>query len=608
MLTPKQILLRGLVMWILSMVLVSFFTPSAKQYPEISYFDFKNQMQNKEIVEVQYSSEDNFAIVKTTNDSAEYKLNIISKENFETDIYEYSLAQESFIYSKYQKPQSLDGFTSFLILIVFNIIGYYLWNKAYRLYLKKKFNTQESKYKKEDDVNKLFSGSFDFLGSDFKPRVVDSTEISFKDVIGLDKQMDELQDIVRFLKMPEKYEEIGAALPKGILLFGQPGVGKTHIARAIAGEANVKFYEISASEFNAKYLGESEERIRLIFKSAEENAPAIIYIDEIDSIAVKRYSDNSNKYSASILNQLLACMDGFNKDTNVIVIAATNHVDTLDEAILRSGRFDRKIFIHTPDKDARSKLFEYYSADKVIDEHVDMDRIIDITTGLTGADIKTILNEAAILSVRKGEPSISEESIMEAFRKIEIGTENNFTRNSKEQLLKTAIHESGHAIVSKCFGQKVSEISIISRGSAAGYNLATPEENANYDFDELKHKVMILLAGRAAEEEICSERSAGASDDLKRASSIIRDMFLKFSMSKKDNVSLVLTDDGNLNEVVIKNAFTDMNDFFKKCYDETKAIIRLNKDILLNLTNQLLEKETLSKNEIEVIIQEVKES
>ena len=607
----KHKFFRLVVMYILTMGLLFLMTPIAKDYPSISYFTFKGDLENKKVTAIYYNADEKYAIVQNGVDSQEYKLSIISTENFEKDIYYYSLNCENFVFGKYQPPFKLDFFTQFLIIVFFNVIGYSIWSAAY-----KKIHSKKSMYKinfkeynetkkvRKDDKNRLFTGGSLNLLSGFQPRIVGNTGITFKDVIGLDKQMDELQDIVRFLKEPEKYESIGAVLPKGILLFGKPGVGKTHIARAIAGEAEVPFFEISASELNAKYLGESEERIRSIFKAAEEKAPAIIYIDEIDSIAVKRYSNNANKYGASILNQLLACMDGFSKDSNVIVLAATNHENTLDDALLRSGRFDRKIFIHTPDKDARRKLIEYYSQDKQVSEEVNIERLVDITVGLTGADIKTILNEAALLSVRRGEEKISEEAIMEAFRKVEIGTQNNFSNNSKEQLERTAIHESGHAIISKHFGQNVSEVSIISRGSAAGYNLATGDEEADYNFNELKHRIMVLLAGRAAEEEMYSEVSAGASNDLERASSIVRDMFLRYSMRNENGVNLVLTDDMDLNEVIIDDSYEDMNAFLKSCYDETKKILIQKKALLTKLSKELLDKETLSKYDIERILED----
>lgn len=597
-------LFRIFVMYFLTITLIYFLTPVEKKYPIESYYTFKGDLEAGEVISISYNENDKFAIVKNGTEDIEYKVNIVSKESFEKDVYEYSLNAENFVFGKYEAPVELSLYAQLSITLMFNVIGYTIWSKIYQKVREKKkgkvnFKEYNDSKKGKKDSSKLFAGGSFGLLNGFQPRKVESTGITFKDVIGLDKQMDELRDIVKFLKEPEKYEEIGATLPKGILLFGKPGVGKTHIARAIAGEADVPFFEISASEINAKYLGESEERVRSIFAAAEKEAPAIIYIDEIDSIAVQRYTENSNKYGASILNQLLACMDGFSKDTNVIVIAATNHMRELDDALLRSGRFDRKIFIHTPDKKARRELINYYSGGKKIGSSVNLDRLVDITTGLTGADIKTILNEAALLSVRKEEESISEESIMEAFRKVEIGSENNFNHKSEEQLKRTATHEAGHAIVSNYFGQTISEISIISRGSAAGYNLSPFDEDSEFSFNEMKHQIMILLAGRAAEEEIYNEVSAGASNDLERASTIVRDMFLRYSMSDKLGVSMVLTDDIDLNGVIVDESYDGMNKFLKTCYQETKKILMSKRTLLRRLSRELLDKETLSKYEIE---------
>ncbi len=600
-------LFRIFVMYFLTITLIYFLTPVEKNYQTVSYYSFKCDLEAGEVASISYNEDEKFAIVKNGVEDLEYKVNIISKDNFEVDVYEYSLKAENFVFEKYQAPAQLGLYTQISITLLFNIVGYTLWSKIYhKIHDKKKINFKEynDTKKGKKDSSKLFAGGSFGLLNGFQPRKVESTGITFKDVIGLDKQMDELRDIVRFLKEPKKYEEIGATLPKGILLFGKPGVGKTHIARAIAGEADVPFFEISASEINAKYLGESEERVRSIFAAAEKEAPAIIYIDEVDSIAVQRYTENSNKYGASILNQLLACMDGFTKDTNVIVIAATNHMRELDDALLRSGRFDIKIFIHTPDKKARRELIDYYSGGKKIASSVNFDRLVDITVGLTGADIKTILNEAALLSVRKEEESISEDSIMEAFRKVEIGSENNFNHKSEEQLKRTAIHEAGHAIVSKFFGQNVSEISIISRGGAAGYNLSTGDEDSDLSFNEMKHQIMVLLAGRAAEEEIFNEVSAGASNDLERASTIVREMFLRYSMRDKLGVSMVLTDDMDLNGVIVDESYDGMNKFLKSCYVETKKILVTKRALLRKLSRELMNKETLSKSEIEIILKE----
>ncbi|MBR3281226.1 MAG: AAA family ATPase [Clostridia bacterium] len=602
--SPRMRIIRN-ILALAFMIFISFnLTPTPKQYDPISYSEFMRMINEEDISEISYSDSEKYAIVHQISTDEYYKVGIVSAENFQADVYTYSLNKADFNYSNTVPVTRIDPFASFLVYLMVYSFFIFVWNRIYFWIAKKR---GKNPGKADDKSKNKSSFSFGALKSplnSYTPRKVDKVDIKFSDVIGLDKQIDEFQDIVRFLKEPQKYEDIGASLPKGILIYGKPGVGKTHIAKAIAGEANVPFYEISASELQSIYVGGAEEKIRNLFDEAIKHTPAIIFIDELDSIAVKRYSDNSNRYAASIVNQLLACMDGFEKNTGIIVIAATNHIDKLDDAILRSGRFDRKIYIHEPDKESRRKLIEYYSADKVMAQEVDIGRLIDLTYGLTGADIKTILNEAAILAVRHGLTAIDEDTIMEAFRKVEIGTENNITPSSKEKLRKTAIHEAGHAIVTKHFGQDVSEISIIARGNAAGYNLAAPDEESDYSFSELKHRVMCLLAGRAAEELTYKEPSAGASDDLRRASSIIRDMFYRFSMRDDQNISLVYTEDSQFNEMVARESYTTMTDFFKKCYKETMEIIKAKQTLLTRLSDELLDKETLSKIQIEAILKD----
>ncbi len=599
----RQKILRDVVTLIVMLFVSVAISTFPTSYDVISYAKFKDYISKGTISSISYYEENQYAIVHETTTEADYKVYIISPQNFENDIYAYSLLQEEFLYQTAVEKAQLGLIPRYMILIFTFASVRFLWRAVYLMIITKKIqkgdNSEEKRAEKEELSKGLFKG---FASSKFSGRKVDEPGVTFKDVIGLDNQIEELQDVVDFLKDPSKYEEMGASLPRGVLLHGKPGVGKTHIARAIAGEANVPFFEVSASELQSKYLGESEERIRNLFDEARKVEPSIIYIDEIDSIATQRFSENSNKYSASIVNQLLSCMDGFSKDSQVIVIASTNYVATLDSALLRSGRFDRKIFIHGPDKVARRKLFEYYSQDKLIDDMMDIDRFLDITTGLTGTDIKTILNEAAILTVRNGNEFITEETLMEAFRKVEIGPENSFKAQSKESLRRTAVHEAGHTIVSYHFGQTVSEISIVSRGNAAGYNLYADDDTTNYGFKELKHRIMCLLAGRAAEEFVYSEASEGASDDLMRASTIIKDMFLKFAMRDEPEISLVFINDSKFNEVIANRTFTKMNDFMKKCYAETMGIIRSQEAHLKRLTDALLKKETLSKSEIEDIL------
>ncbi len=590
---------REIIAFFIMIVVATLISSMQKSYDQISYAEMLDLFGKKDISEIGYYESGKLARVLKTSEGKYYHVGIVSNEKFEEDVYKYSLNNGSLKYYAYIPSSGISFGHTVIILIISSIVVRIVFQRIDRKLTLKVLTPKE---KKEFEKNeKTFLGKLG-SGDKYNLRRAENVDVKFSDVIGLEKQIDEVQDIVRFLREPEKYEAIGAILPKGILLYGKPGVGKTYIARAIAGEANVPFFETSASELQSKYLGESEERIRAFFKEAEEKAPSIIYIDEIDSIATQRYSEHSNRYSASIVNQLLACMDGFSKDSRVIVIAATNHVDALDKALLRSGRFDRKIYIQEPDKEARKKLINYYSKDKVLDSNIDIDKIVEVTAGLTGADIKTILNEAAILSVRINEESISDASIMEAFRKVVIGNESNQTAPPKERLRKTAVHEAGHAVVSRYFGLPVSEISIIARGNAAGYNLGGEDSNTSYEFEALKHRIMSLLAGRAAEELVYKEVSAGASDDLKRASSIIESMVLRFSMHENPEVTIVLTDNDELNKIKAEKALDEMEDFIKACYKETLELLKSKMNQLQVLTQSLMQKETLSKHEIEKIL------
>lgn len=596
--TKRQRRTRDIVVIICTLIFIFSLNKPVTEYESISYSKFISWLEEGDINEVLYNEESRYALIHQVSEDTRFKVPIISEEQFEKDIFQYSSEIDDFKFGALKEIGQLGWGTKILLAISFNLVLKLTITSAFMSSnLKKKKKGEDVEV--EENKNEVIGNGLFKMFESYKPKKADEQEVTFSDVIGLEKQIAEFQDIVRFIKEPGKYQEVGAKLPRGILLHGKAGVGKTLIARAIAGEAKVPFYAISASELQSKFLGESEERIRAVFAEAEANSPAIVFIDEIDSIATQRFSDNSNRYAASIVNQLLSCMDGFSKDSNVIVIAATNHISTLDDALLRSGRFDKKIYIHEPDKEARRKLIEYYSKGKLIDDMLDVDRFVEITAGLTGADIETILNEAAILCVRKGSDFITEEHIMEAFRKVEIGVENSYVIPSREKLERTAVHESGHAVLEHYFGQAVSEISIIARGNTAGYNLAANNEDYNYNQEEIRQRIMCLLGGRAAEEVVYNVVSTGPSDDLKRASTLIKDMFLRFSMRESGDISLVLTEDKSFNEVMMKDSFEGMEQFMRKCYEETMKIIREKRSLLDTLTQELLRRETLTKTEIE---------
>lgn len=461
--------------------------------------------------------------------------------------------------------------------------------------------------KKNSETRRLIEAlkSFPDSTSDFVNSLRPATKVEtrFSDVIGLENQMVELKDIVSFLKNPEKYKRMGAKIPKGILLYGSSGTGKTLIAKAIAGEADVPFFSISASQVQSEYLGASERNIRKLFEMAKKKAPAIIFFDELDSIATERYSGMSNKYAASVLNQLLACMDGFEDSNGVIVIAATNHREVLDKAVLRSGRFDRHIYIPLPDKAARLKLVDYYMRDKyeyLPNNYFELwENIASITTGFSGADIKNLINEATIITVRRGDNIISMENVQEAFRKITVGIQNGRVHRSEEEKRIKAVHEAGHAIVSRLLGKTPIEISIISRSDAGGYNLFAGEEKGLYTIEDILKEVKCCLGGRAAEKVVFDKISSGASGDLKHVSEILEQMYLAFGMSPSDEVGLVVTRQDQMNNAFVQNIMSKIDSDIKENYSEVVSMLTEHKDILNTLAEQLYNRETLMGDEIE---------
>jgi cell division protease FtsH len=345
---------------------------------------------------------------------------------------------------------------------------------------------------------------------------------TFKDVAGLDEEREQFEEVVQFLRNPKKYEEMGAKIPKGILLNGEPGTGKTLLAKAIAGEAGVPFFQMSGSDFEEKFVGVGASKVRKLFAKAKNVAPAIIFIDEIDAVAQSRYGGRT--YSEQTLNQLLTEMDGFSSSDSVIVIAATNRIDVLDPALLRPGRFDRHIFISKPDIIARKEILKIHARNKKLTADISLDEIAQKTVGFSGADLANILNEAAIYAVNQGKQYIDNTDISEAIARVLVGLEKKNVSVSEEDKKLTATHEAGHAIVSAVLRPTVKNfgISIVQRGNAGGYNYFD-EPDAKYSRkEELKKQIAVLYGGRAAEEIILGDISSGASNDLERASKIVK--------------------------------------------------------------------------------------
>lgn len=422
------------------------------------------------------------------------------------------------------------------------------------------------------------------------------SKVRFSDIAGIEEEKEQLQQVVDFLRKPERYREIGAKIPKGILLSGDPGTGKTLLAEAIAGEAGVPFFQVSASCFEEMFVGVGASRIRKLFREAKKRAPCIIFIDEIDSVAKSRY--NSKMDSEQTLNQLLAEMDGFERNDKVIVIAATNHKDVLDPAILRSGRFDRHIFIPMPDTLGREQILKVHARGKKLEQGISFKQIASKTIGFSGADLANVLNEAAIIAVSQSKQYISVMDIDEAIARILVGLEKKQAVISEEDKKTTAIHEAGHAIVSKVLRPNVENlgISIVQRGRAGGYNYFSNNDARYVSKTEMLHQIAVLYGGRIAEEILLGDISNGAANDLEKASQIAYLMVTKFAMG--DQLMVKIEREGNYNEQIEETKRREAEKICQEAYKEAMIIVKREKENIQELAKLLCEKGYLSQEEV----------
>ena len=441
---------------------------------------------------------------------------------------------------------------------------------------------------------------------------VSQDKITFKDVAGLDEEKSEMLEIVEFLKNPEKYSKMGAKTPRGVLLCGKPGTGKTLIAKAIAGEANVPFISMSGSEFVEMFAGLGASRVRKLFERAKKISPCIIFIDEIDAIGSRRASNNgADSENNQTLNQLLVEMDGFDSDQSIIVIAATNRPEMLDEALLRPGRFDRTITIALPDIKGREEILKIHSKNKKISEDVDFKSIAGDTAGFTGAELENILNEAAIIATNKKHDAINNNDIEDAVKKVTVGLEKHNRVVSEKDKKLTAYHEAGHAVVSRYLETQkdIKEVSIIPRGVAGGYTMYKTNEDKFYvSKTEMEEKLISLLGGRAAEKVALDDISTGASNDIEVAMKIARDMVTVYGMSdrigpmsinlEKDPYQMQLLGN-NLEDEIGKEVKSILED----AYEKAQRLLVLHRDKLDAVASVLLEKEVINEQEFETIFQ-----
>ena len=459
----------------------------------------------------------------------------------------------------------------------------------------------------------LFIALFKLQGLGDKSKMYDAeseqTNITFKDVAGLDEEKNELIEIVNFLKEPKKFHEMGAKIPRGILLYGKPGTGKTLIAKAIAGEANVPFISMSGSEFIEMFAGLGASRVRKLFEKAKKVSPCIVFIDEIDAIGARRTGGSgAESENNQTLNQLLVEMDGFNTDETVIVLAATNRPEMLDKALLRPGRFDRQITIAVPDARGREEILKIHSENKPLGEDINLKDIAANTAGFTGAELANVLNEAAIIATTRHHEKIVMDDLEEAVKKVTVGLQKNSRVISDNDKKLTAYHEAGHAIVSKYLEtqQDVKEISIIPRGLAGGYTMYKTNEDKYYiSRTEMEEKLIALLGGRAAEKIALNDISTGASNDIEVATEIAKDMVKKYGMS--DRVGPINLEAKEQYELqVFGNNIEDIigvevKNLIDTAYVKAQELILAHMDKLHAVAQRLLEKETISSEEFNQI-------
>ncbi len=445
--------------------------------------------------------------------------------------------------------------------------------------------------------------------------------VTFKDVAGLEEEKEELEEIVDFLRAPSKYTELGARIPKGVILTGPPGTGKTLLAKAVAGEAGVPFFTISGSDFVEMFVGVGASRVRDLFEDAKKNAPCIVFIDEIDAVARRRGTGMGGGHDEreQTLNQMLVEMDGFSVNEGIIVMAATNRVDILDPAILRPGRFDRKIAVGRPDVKGRLEILNVHAAKKPLGDDVDLDALARTTAGFTGADLENLLNEAAINAARSKRKFICNDDVSRAFIKVGIGTERKSKVISEKEKKITAFHESGHAILFHVLPDvgPVHAVSIIPTGmGAAGYTMPLPEKDEMFNTKgKMIQDIIVSLGGRVAEELVFDDITTGASQDIKQATATARDMVTKYGFSSKlglinyDNESdevFIGRDFGHTRpygENIASEIDNEVRDIIGGCYEKAKKIISDYRDVLDKSAELLLEKEKITREEFEALFE-----
>ncbi len=570
---------------LLSVILLSVYMKQneEKDEKELAYTDLINQMSNGNVEELEMTVGSTTVKVKLKNEEEEKTTIVPSTEAF-MDLVQQK-TDEGIEFKLIQKPRNvLSQIASTILSLLPTII-----------------------------MVALFIMIFKMQGLGEKGKVYEDTErktkIRFDDVAGLDEEKEELIEIVDFLKTPEKFTKMGAKIPRGVLLYGKPGTGKTLIAKAIAGEANVPFISMSGSEFVEMFVGLGASRVRKLFEKARKLAPCIVFIDEIDAIGSRRTSNTgAESENNQTLNQLLVEMDGFSSEETIIVLAATNRPEMLDKALLRPGRFDRQVTIPIPDIKGRLEILKIHAKDKKLAEEVNLESIAEDTAGFTGAELSNILNESAIIATINKHEEIEKEDIEEAVKKVTVGLEKKARVISDKDKKLTAYHEAGHAVVSRYLPTQanIKEVSIIPRGVAGGYTMYKTDEDKYYiSKTEMQEKLIALLGGRAAEQLVLNDISTGASNDIEVATKIARDMVTKYGMSEvlgpidfqgKEPYEMQLFGENIGDKIGLEvKALIDI------AYRDAQKLLTEHRDKLDIIAQTLLEKEKINETEFNQI-------
>ena len=598
--SPKRPLIfyYGIVLVVL-LVFNLFITPmlAERQVKEVDYGTFMKMTEDKDIGQVQIDSTQITFTDKA--ESAIYKTGLMPDDDLTQRLYDSGAK-----FSKEIETRT-SPFMSFLMSVVLPLLLFWILGR----FLARKMMEQAG------GKNSMMFG----MGGKSNAKVyVQSTEgIHFTDVAGEDEAKENLAEIVDYLHNPTKYTDVGASMPKGLLLVGPPGTGKTMLAKAVAGEANVPFFSISGSEFVEMFVGMGASKVRDLFKQAKEKAPCIVFIDEIDAVARRRGTGMGGGHDEreQTLNQLLVEMDGFGVNEGIIVMAATNRVDILDPAILRPGRFDRKVAVGTPDVGGREEILKVHAKNKPLGDDVNLQQLAQTTAGFTGADLENLLNEAAIIAAKENRSFIANKDVKRAFVKVGIGAEKKSRIISDKEKKITAYHEAGHAILFHVLPDvgPVYTVSIIPTGvGAAGYTMPLPEKDEMFATkSRMLQDIMVSLGGRIAEEIIFGDITTGASSDIKKATKTARRMVTRYGMS--DNIGVICYDDDD-DEVFIGKDLAhakahseeisgeidkEVKHIIDDCYTKAKDIILQHEDVLHSCAQLLLEKEKINREEFE---------